>query len=173
MNTELTGEEVYTLEDIVYDEFHDAAGRGSATYDREDFLQLFHVAESVDPTNLSEVDREDNLTGVVLVDDYDKAAYGFIDHERDSVELNIKCFGDRVGVINYIENLPSGGYTRGVDSVSGQAMKNAAVDAGEHPLNVETDTSLAEPGETPDDGFTNAQAERIKDQVLEEEPETW
>lgn len=172
MAGELTGDEVYTLEDKVYDIFHDATKRGPATYDTDEFMQLFHVAETVDPNNLPEVDREDNVVGVALVDDHDKAAYGFIEHEGDEVEFDIKCFGDRAGVIRYIEDLPSDGYTGNVDTVSGQAMKNAAVKAGEHPMNVETESELDVPGEKVEEGFTNAQAERIRNQVLEEPPRT-
>lgn len=170
--TDLTGDEVYTLEDMVYDSFHEATQQGSASYDTEEYLDIFHVAESIDPENLPEVDREDELVGVAFVDQNDKAVYGFVDYKGEEVELDIKSFGDRSGVVNYIENLPSGGYTEGVETVSGDAWQNAAVEADEHPLNVETETELPEPGETTDEGFTNSQAERIKKQVLDEEPRT-
>jgi hypothetical protein len=169
---DLAGNELYTLEDMVYDSFHEATQQGSASYDTEEYLDIFHVAESIDPGNLPEVDREDELVGVAFVDQNDKAAYGFVDYKGEEVELDIKSFGDRFGVVNYIENLPSGGYTEGVETVSGDAWQNAAVEADEHPLNVETETELPEPGETTDEGFTNSQAERIKKQVLDEEPRT-
>ncbi len=172
MAGDLTGDEVYTLEDKVYDSFHDATQQGSASYDTEEYIDIFHVAESIDPENLPEVDREDQLVGVAFVDDHEKAAYGFIDYKGDEVELDIKSFGDRSGVVNYIKNLPSGGYTEGVETVSGDAWQNAAVEADEHPLNVETSTELPEPGESPEEGFDNSQAHRITEEVMKEEPRT-
>ena len=165
---DLTGDEIYTLEDMVYDNFHDATQQGSATYEKEEFLDMFNVAESVKPTSIPEVDRSSEVAGVALVDNYEKAAYGFVEHRDDEVEVDIKCFGDRAGVVNYIEQLPSNGYIEGVETVSGQAWRQSTVEAGEHPMNVETDRELPEPAESPEEGFTNAQAERIKSKVLEE-----
>ncbi|MFB6116132.1 MAG: hypothetical protein ABEK10_01355 [Candidatus Nanosalina sp.] len=135
---------------MVYDSFHEATQQGSASYDADEFLDIFHVAETVDPGHLPEVDREDELVGVAFVDQHDKAAYGFVNYTGEEVELDIRCFGDRSGVVNYVEDLPSGGYVEGVETVSGDAWQNAAVEAGEHPLNVETETELPEPGETPE-----------------------
>lgn len=38
---DLTGDEFYTLEDMVYDSFHEATQQGSASYDTEEYLDIF------------------------------------------------------------------------------------------------------------------------------------
>lgn len=169
---DLMGDEEYTLEDKIYESFHEATESEPATYDMEDFIELYDVAETADPTNLPEVDREDNVVGVAIAGNHDTAAYGFIGFQEDKVELDIKCFGDRSGVINYIENLPSEGYVEGVDSVQGQAIKNAAIRAGDHPMNIVTETEIDQPENPPEGSWDNSQARRAVEKVWGEEPRT-
>lgn len=154
------------IEDLVYDRLHDAAQTGSAVYSASDFQDLTDNFVSVDPSE--EIGRPDEVGGLMLVDDQGKALYAVKEEHGNTVELDIKIFGDRSGVERYVEDLPTGGYAEGVDTVDGQAFRNATVRAGDHPMDVATETQLSEPGSTVENGFTNAQAERIKNQVLDE-----
>lgn len=157
--------EDYDLEEFVYDNLHEATKQGGAEYGKEEFLDIFRMAESYDPSDL--VGRKDDVAGVAFTDSEGKAVYGLLDDRGDTVEFDIKVFGDISGVLKHIEEVPTGGYVDGVETVDGQAYKNSAVKAGDHPMDVDTETQLSEPGESVDDGFSNAQAERIKNEVLE------
>lgn len=155
------------LEDLIYGEFHDATQQGSAEYTLEEAQELFEYADEWTPSELA--DRPSEAPGVALVDSNGKAAYGMIQQNGDTVELDIKVFGDATGVARHIEDVPVEGDVRGGKSAMVQAYRNAAARTDKHPMNVETETQLDEPGETTESGFTNSQAERIKNKVLEGE----
>lgn len=166
-DAEAVGSQEYEdVEALVYDRLHDAAQNGSAEYSATEFQELADNFVSVNPSEA--VGRHDDVGGLMLIDDEGKALYAVTGEDGDTVELDIRIFGDKTGVERYVADLPTGGYAEGVDTVDGQAFRNATADAGDHPMDVDTETQLSEPGATVEDGFTNAQAERIKNKVLEE-----
>lgn len=155
------------VEELVYEGLHEAAQNGSTEYSTGELRDLAGNFASVEPSE--EVGRPDEVGGMMLVDGKGKALYALTEDHGDTVELDIKIFGDRAGVEKYIKDLPTGGYAEGVDTVDGQAFKNATADAGDHPMDVETETQLSEPGDSPDEAFNNAQTQRIVNEVLEEQ----
>lgn len=157
------------LEDMVYEEFPGATHRGGATYDKNHFLSLFEIAHSDESPDYC--GEQDGIETLLLEDSNGKALYGLVEHREDTVNFDIKIFGDVKGVERYIGGLPSEGYVEGVESVEGSASRGALARLGgrKHPMNHETETALSEPNDVPDEAFTNSQAERIKKEVLEDE----
>lgn len=154
------------VEELVYEGLHEATRNGSAEYSTAEFRDLADNFVSVNPSE--EVGRPDEVGGMMIVDGEGKALYAVKEEHRDTVELDIRVFGDRAGVEKYIKDLPTGGYAEGVDTVDGQAFKNATADADDHPMDVDTETQFPDPGDSPDEIFNNAQADRIVNQVLED-----
>lgn len=153
------------VEALVYDRLHEATKNGSAEYSAREFNKLADNFVSVDPSE--EVGRPDDVGGLMLVDGEGKALFAVKEEHGETVELDIRIFGDKSGVEKYLEDLPTGGYAEGVDTVDGQAFRNVTADAGDHPMDANTETQLSEPGDSPDEGFDNAQAQRIVNEVLE------
>ena len=162
----VTSQGYENIEELVYEGLHDAAQNGSTEYSARELQDLTGNFLSVDPSG--QVERSDDIGGLMLIDNEGKALYALKEEQGDKVELDIKIFGDKAGVEKYISELPKEGYAEGVDTVSGQAIRGATARAESHPMDVETRSQLSEPGESPDEPFNNAQAQRIKNQILEE-----
>lgn len=173
---ESSGDE-YTLEDFVYDELDECQPAPGSdedpTYSRDKFMRLFQLGDHQAPSDFA--GRSHYVEGEVWVDDQGKAVYGLVNDEgEDSVELDIIMFGDAEGVRSYLEDVPGGERKEGIDSVKGRAFQGSysrmgAKTDGNRPEFNSVDAALDEPGDVPDESFTNSQAERIKNKVMEEE----
>lgn len=156
----------YDLEDLIYDEFFEALD-DPHTYDKEDFLSVFEVAEGFDPFSQHHVECQ-GFEGALGLEGKDgKAAYAIVEDKGDEVAVDIKMVGDAEPVLDYIRDQPPEGLTDNMDTVDGGYFTGATARAPEHNMNKDTQTEMPQPGKSPEKGFNNAQANRIRKKVLE------
>lgn len=158
----------YDLEDLIYDEFFEALD-SSHTYDKDDFLTVFNVAEGYDPFSQHQAGQDQVFEGALALEGYNgKAAYAVVEDHGEQVDVDIKKLGDLDPVFEYVRDQPPEGLAENMDTINGDAFVGAAARASEHVMNVDTQTSIPQPGSSPERGFTNGQAERIRQTVLED-----